>query len=143
MNLDTSGHGVLRAIPGWVWKAQQTSRRLGVSLRFYYTDGFVSDWCRRWFLDLQVRRCLEPRPLPVGPQVSSGLENKLSIADSGPDSVVIDRSKRYFMAGKWKITGDGSTGQPYTSFKPIDDSEARRSSYGLNVSDLVLTSLTM
>ena len=27
------------------------------------------------------------------------------------------------MAGKWKITGDGSTGQPYSSFKPIDDSE--------------------
>ena len=53
------------------------------------------------------------------------------------DSVVIDRMDMYYMAGKWKLTGDGkfrqiegndygltiiwlgSTGQPYTSFKYV------------------------
>lgn len=40
----------------------------------------------------------------------------------GPtNSVVIDRMDMYYMAGKWKLTGDGSTGQPYTSFKTIQD----------------------
>jgi len=32
-------------------------------------------------------------------------------------SVVIEQTGRYFMAGKWKMTGDGGVGQPYTSFK--------------------------
>nr|XP_031861731.1 uncharacterized protein CI109_002963 [Kwoniella shandongensis]KAA5528803.1 hypothetical protein CI109_002963 [Kwoniella shandongensis] len=40
----------------------------------------------------------------------------------GPtNSIVIDRQKMLQMAGKWKVTGDGSTGQPYTYFKPIQD----------------------
>jgi hypothetical protein len=32
-----------------------------------------------------------------------------------PDSVVIDRSKLYYMAGKWKITGDGEHAPQVTS----------------------------
>ncbi|ORY33394.1 regulator of chromosome condensation 1/beta-lactamase-inhibitor protein II [Naematelia encephala] len=40
----------------------------------------------------------------------------------GPtNSVVVDRQRLYWMAGKWKLTGDGSTGQPWTSFKNIQD----------------------
>lgn len=29
----------------------------------------------------------------------------------------------FHMAGKWKLTGDGSTGSPYTTFKLIDSCE--------------------
>ncbi|WWC91731.1 uncharacterized protein L201_006678 [Kwoniella dendrophila CBS 6074] len=40
----------------------------------------------------------------------------------GPtSSVVVDRQKMFLIAGKFKLTGDGSTGQPYTYFKPIQD----------------------
>ncbi|KAH7100483.1 RCC1/BLIP-II [Auriculariales sp. MPI-PUGE-AT-0066] len=40
----------------------------------------------------------------------------------GPScSIVIDQQKMLSMAGKFKMTGDGSSGQPYTYFKPIED----------------------
>lgn len=29
----------------------------------------------------------------------------------------------FHMAGKWKLTGDGSTGSPYTTFKLLDSRE--------------------
>lgn len=32
-------------------------------------------------------------------------------------SVVIDGLGMFWMAGKWKLTGDGSSGQPWTTFK--------------------------
>lgn len=41
---------------------------------------------------------------------------------AGPsNSVVIDKQRMYWMAGKWKNTGDGSSGQPYSSFRFIQD----------------------
>ncbi|THG99799.1 hypothetical protein EW026_g2605 [Hermanssonia centrifuga] len=41
---------------------------------------------------------------------------------TGPtNTVVIDRQQMYFMAGKWKNTGEGSSGQPYSSFRYIQD----------------------
>ncbi|VDC05500.1 unnamed protein product [Peniophora sp. CBMAI 1063] len=41
---------------------------------------------------------------------------------AGPsNSVVIDRQGMYFMAGKFKTTGDGSGGQPFSTFKVIQD----------------------
>lgn len=36
-------------------------------------------------------------------------------------SIVVDRQGMYQIAGKWKFTGDGSSGAPYTFFKPIQD----------------------
>ncbi|GJE93212.1 RCC1/BLIP-II protein [Phanerochaete sordida] len=37
---------------------------------------------------------------------------------TGPtNTVVIDQQNMYWMAGKWKNTGDGSAGQPYSSFR--------------------------
>ncbi|KAK6909384.1 hypothetical protein I203_103401 [Kwoniella mangroviensis CBS 8507] len=40
----------------------------------------------------------------------------------GPtSSIVVDRQKMFLIAGKFKLTGDGSTGQPYTYFKYIQD----------------------
>ncbi|KAI0316141.1 RCC1/BLIP-II [Amylostereum chailletii] len=41
---------------------------------------------------------------------------------AGPsNSVVIDKQGMYWMAGKWKNTGDGSGGQPYSSFRFMQD----------------------
>ncbi|OCH96269.1 RCC1/BLIP-II protein [Obba rivulosa] len=41
---------------------------------------------------------------------------------AGPsNSVVIDKQRMYWMAGKWKNTGDGSVGQPNSSFRYIGD----------------------
>ncbi|WVR07652.1 hypothetical protein IAU60_004694 [Kwoniella sp. DSM 27419] len=40
----------------------------------------------------------------------------------GPtSSIVVDRQKMILIAGKFKLTGDGSTGQPYTYFKYIQE----------------------
>ena len=41
---------------------------------------------------------------------------------AGPTcSAVIDRSGMYWLAGKWKISGDGSAGQPWSSFRFVQD----------------------
>jgi len=36
-------------------------------------------------------------------------------------SIVIDAQRMYQIAGKWKNTGDGSSGSPYTYFKPVQE----------------------
>ncbi|THH33373.1 hypothetical protein EUX98_g865 [Antrodiella citrinella] len=45
----------------------------------------------------------------------------LHIAAGPSNSVVIDKQNMFFMAGKWKTTGDGSSGQPYSSFRIMQD----------------------
>ncbi|KAG8936417.1 hypothetical protein FRC03_001989 [Tulasnella sp. 419] len=50
-------------------------------------------------------------PLTRGAKVAAGPTN----------SVVIDRQSMYHLAGKWKNSGEGSTGQPYTTFRYLAD----------------------
>ncbi|EPQ56793.1 hypothetical protein GLOTRDRAFT_92642 [Gloeophyllum trabeum ATCC 11539] len=52
-----------------------------------------------------------PKEITMGWKIAAGPTN----------SVVIDRQRMYYMAGKWKTTGDGSVGQPYSSFRFIQD----------------------
>ncbi|KAH8104111.1 RCC1/BLIP-II [Cristinia sonorae] len=52
-----------------------------------------------------------PNEITMGYQVVAGPSN----------SVVIDKQNMYWMAGKWKNTGDGSSGQPYSSFRIMQD----------------------
>ncbi|KAF8318741.1 RCC1/BLIP-II [Clavulina sp. PMI_390] len=41
---------------------------------------------------------------------------------AGPtSSAVIDRQGQYWLAGKWKISGDGSSGQPYSTYRYFQD----------------------
>ncbi|KAH7910251.1 regulator of chromosome condensation 1/beta-lactamase-inhibitor protein II [Hygrophoropsis aurantiaca] len=41
---------------------------------------------------------------------------------AGPsNTAVIDKQKMYWMAGKWKNSGEGSSGSPYSSFRYIQD----------------------
>ncbi|ORX40572.1 regulator of chromosome condensation 1/beta-lactamase-inhibitor protein II [Kockovaella imperatae] len=85
-------------------------------------DGLVWAWGCAGYSRLgleDTRDRLEPTMIPA----FAGREmSRASAITCGPtNSVVIDRSGRYWMAGKWKITGDGSTGQPYSSFKNIQE----------------------
>ncbi|KAH9941975.1 RCC1/BLIP-II [Amylocystis lapponica] len=52
-----------------------------------------------------------PHELTMGAEVVAGPSN----------TVVIDKQRMYWMAGKWKNTGDGSSGQPYSSFRYLQD----------------------
>ncbi|KAI6010409.1 hypothetical protein PISMIDRAFT_680523 [Pisolithus microcarpus 441] len=52
-----------------------------------------------------------PNEITMGAQVVAGPTN----------SVVIDKQRMYWMAGKWKNSGEGSAGSPYSSFRYIQD----------------------
>lgn len=63
---------------------------------------------------------LKPKPVP---QFSGSNDASLASAISaGPtSSVVIDKQGLYYMAGKWKNSGEGSSGSPYSTFRFIQD----------------------
>ncbi|KAH7891008.1 regulator of chromosome condensation 1/beta-lactamase-inhibitor protein II [Phlebopus sp. FC_14] len=52
-----------------------------------------------------------PNELTMGAAVIAGPSN----------TVVIDKQRMYWMAGKWKNSGEGSSGSPYSSFRLIQD----------------------
>ncbi|KAG5644318.1 hypothetical protein DXG03_008676 [Asterophora parasitica] len=63
---------------------------------------------------------LRPKAVPqfAGPEEPS----MGSLIAAGPsNSVVVDRQGVYWMAGKWKNSGDGSSGSPYSSFRVMQD----------------------
>ncbi|KAG8905221.1 hypothetical protein FRB99_000441 [Tulasnella sp. 403] len=57
------------------------------------------------------------------PQFSTenDLVRGLLVAAGPTNSIIVDRQRMYHMAGKWKNSGEGSTGQPYTTFRVIAD----------------------
>jgi len=61
-------------------------------------------------------------PIPV-PHFSGPNEQTMGYkVITGPtNTVVIDKQRMYWMAGKWKNTGEGSSGSPYSSFRYIQD----------------------
>ncbi|KAF9524401.1 regulator of chromosome condensation 1/beta-lactamase-inhibitor protein II [Crepidotus variabilis] len=64
---------------------------------------------------------LKPKVVPqfAGPNPSTMAQN---IAAGPSNSVVIDRQGMYWMAGKWKNSGEGrSSGSPYSSFRYMQD----------------------
>ncbi|KAF7793518.1 hypothetical protein EIP86_004632 [Pleurotus ostreatoroseus] len=71
---------------------------------------------------------LIPKIVPqfAGPNKSTMAEDIVA----GPTStLVIDRQRMFWLAGKWKNTGDGSAGQPYSSFRFMPDIQACKISY--------------
>ncbi|KAH0836905.1 regulator of chromosome condensation 1/beta-lactamase-inhibitor protein II [Lanmaoa asiatica] len=52
-----------------------------------------------------------PNEMTMGSQIVAGPTN----------TVVIDKQRMYWMAGKWKNSGEGSSGSPYSSFRYIQD----------------------
>lgn len=75
-------------------------------------------YCRLGLGDQKDR--LKPVPVPhfAGPkEITMG-----ALVTAGPSSsAVVDRQGVYYMAGKWKNSGEGSVGSPWTSFKCIQD----------------------
>ncbi|KAF9563560.1 RCC1/BLIP-II [Agrocybe pediades] len=63
---------------------------------------------------------LKPKPVP---QFAGPNENTMGLdIVAGPSSsVVVDKQKMYWMAGKWKNSGEGSAGSPYSTFRYMQD----------------------
>ncbi|KAF5361127.1 hypothetical protein D9758_009052 [Tetrapyrgos nigripes] len=61
---------------------------------------------------------LKPKPVP---QFTPPTSCATFVAAGPTNTVVIDRQGMYWMAGKWKNSGDGSSGSPYTTFRVMQD----------------------
>ncbi|KAJ3576562.1 hypothetical protein NP233_g354 [Leucocoprinus birnbaumii] len=62
------------------------------------------------------------KPKPVAQFSGSNDASLASIISAGPtSSVIIDKQGMYYMAGKWKNSGEGSSGSPYSTFRFIQD----------------------
>ncbi|KAG8854820.1 hypothetical protein FRB96_007349 [Tulasnella sp. 330] len=87
------------------------------------SEGYVFVWGYNGYCRLGLGHQKDVMIPTLVPQFAG--DNTLTRAEqiaAGPtNSVVIDRQKMYQMAGKWKNSGEGSTGQPYTTFKYIQD----------------------
>jgi len=59
----------------------------------------------------------------VVPQFAGGNPSAMAshIAAGPTNSVVIDQMGMYWMAGKWKNSGEGSSGSPYSTFRYMQD----------------------
>jgi len=86
-------------------------------------DGFVYVWGYNGYCRLGLgnqQDVLAPKLVPqfAGP---NELTRAALIAAGPSSSAVVDRQKMYWMAGKWKNTGEGSSGSPYSSFRYMQD----------------------
>ncbi|KAG5652910.1 hypothetical protein H0H81_003110 [Sphagnurus paluster] len=63
---------------------------------------------------------LKPKAVPqfAGPEVTTMGSH---IAAGPSSSAVVDNQGMYWMAGKWKNSGEGSSGSPYSSFRVMQD----------------------
>ncbi|TFK89603.1 RCC1/BLIP-II [Polyporus arcularius HHB13444] len=87
------------------------------------SDGRVFVWGYNGYCRLGLGNQQDALVPKIVPQFAG--PNELSKAvhvNAGPsNSVVIDKQGMYWIAGKWKNTGDGSGGQPYSTFKYIPE----------------------
>ncbi|KAH9989909.1 regulator of chromosome condensation 1/beta-lactamase-inhibitor protein II [Russula compacta] len=86
-------------------------------------DGIVYVWGYNGYCRLGLgnqKDVLTPQVVPqfAGPH-KQFLGSKVAAGPSS--SVVFDRQGMYYVAGKWKNTGDGSAGQPYSTFRLMQD----------------------
>ncbi|KAG8975027.1 hypothetical protein FRC05_006450 [Tulasnella sp. 425] len=86
-------------------------------------DGYVYVWGFNGYCRLGLGHQKDVMLPTIVPAFSG--ENEITrglFITAGPtNSVVVDRQRMYQMAGKWKNSGEGSTGQPYTTFRFIPD----------------------
>ncbi|KZT10189.1 RCC1/BLIP-II [Laetiporus sulphureus 93-53] len=87
------------------------------------SEGLVYVWGYNGYCRLGLGNQQDALVPKVVPQFA--VPDELTMGDdivAGPsNTVVIDKQRMYWMAGKWKNTGDGSSGQPYSSFRYIQD----------------------
>ncbi|KAF8514474.1 RCC1/BLIP-II [Gautieria morchelliformis] len=84
---------------------------------FVYVFGY-NGYCRLGLGDQQD--AVLPKLVPQFSGTTE-LTRGYKVAAGPTNSVVIDKNRMYWMAGKWKTSGDGSSGQPYTTFKYMPD----------------------
>lgn len=86
------------------------------------SEGVVYVWGYNGYCRLGLgdqKDVLKPKPVP---QFASDEAIGGSLVVAGPtNSAVIDKQGMYWMAGKWKNSGDGSAGSPYSTFRFIQD----------------------
>ncbi|KAJ3796343.1 regulator of chromosome condensation 1/beta-lactamase-inhibitor protein II [Lentinula aff. detonsa] len=86
-------------------------------------EGYVYVWGYNGYCRLGLGNQVDMLKPKVVPQFSG--PNKATMGSAvvcGPsNTVVIDRQGMYWMAGKWKNSGEGSSGSPYSSFRIIQD----------------------
>ncbi|THV04050.1 RCC1/BLIP-II [Dendrothele bispora CBS 962.96] len=84
-------------------------------------DGVVYVWGYNGYCRLGLGNQVDVlRPKPV-PQFTPPTSGAISIAAGPTNTVVIDKQGMYWMAGKWKNSGDGSSGSPYSTFRVMQD----------------------
>jgi len=85
--------------------------------------GYVYVWGYNGYCRLGLGDQVDGLIAKLVPQFSG--EHKMArgwkVFAGATNSVVVDNQKMYWMAGKWKNTGDGSAGQPYSSFRYMPD----------------------
>ncbi|WVN90839.1 uncharacterized protein L203_106082 [Cryptococcus depauperatus CBS 7841] len=86
-------------------------------------EGYVYAWGYAGYSRLGLQDQKDRLVPTLVPQFAgSNIASRARMVACGPtSSMVVDRQDMLLMAGKWKLTGDGSTGQPYTRFKHIQD----------------------
>ncbi|KAF9060521.1 RCC1/BLIP-II [Rhodocollybia butyracea] len=86
-------------------------------------EGYVYVWGYNGYCRLGLGNQVDILKPKVVPQFSG--PNKATMGKAvvcGPsNTVVVDRQGMYWMAGKWKNSGEGSSGSPYSSFRFIQD----------------------
>ncbi|KAH9971036.1 regulator of chromosome condensation 1/beta-lactamase-inhibitor protein II [Lactifluus volemus] len=85
-------------------------------------DGIVYVWGYNGYCRLGLGNQKDVLTPQVVPQASPHKQYLGAKVAAGPsNSVVIDRQGMYYVAGKWKNTGDGSAGQPYSTFRLLQE----------------------
>lgn len=85
--------------------------------------GLVYVWGYNGYCRLGLGNQVDSLKPKVVPQFAGPNEATMGAAiAAGPsNSVVIDKQGMYWMAGKWKNSGEGSSGSPYSSFRFMQD----------------------
>ncbi|PFH46297.1 hypothetical protein AMATHDRAFT_51137 [Amanita thiersii Skay4041] len=85
--------------------------------------GVVYVWGYNGYCRLGLGNQVDALKPKVVPQFAGPNETQMgSQVVAGPtNSVVVDRQGMYWMAGKWKNSGEGSAGSPYSTFRYMQD----------------------
>ncbi|PPQ97999.1 hypothetical protein CVT26_003061 [Gymnopilus dilepis] len=87
------------------------------------STGVVYVWGYNGYCRLGLGNQVDVLKPKVVPQFAGPNENSMaSDIVAGPsNSIVVDNQKMYWMAGKWKNSGEGSSGSPYSTFRYMQD----------------------
>jgi alpha-tubulin suppressor-like RCC1 family protein len=85
-------------------------------------EGMVYTWGFAGYGRLGLNDQVDKKVPTMVPQYARNPNTRARDIVCGPTcSIVIDKQGIYQIAGKWKLTGDGSSGSPYTYFKSVQD----------------------